>query len=219
MSKIYDKLVILDPGHGGIDETGKYTTAPAKMFEHSNGEIAYEGDFNRKLAYIIGQIIKSLGYDVVFTVDPHDATDLSLKNRVKKTNEYVTQANQSIFISIHADACANHKAIGWSIFTTKKQNISDILAEYIANSVEPFMREVSKVRFDTYRDGDKDKEANHYVTKGAKCPAVLIENGFFDNWEDWSKMRGSEFRTKLATYIVDGIDGFFNRVNDELQKS
>jgi N-acetylmuramoyl-L-alanine amidase len=188
------------------------------MFKHENGEIAYEGDFNRKLAYILGQILTGLGYDVVFTVDPHDATDLSLKKRVSKTNEYVKQANKSIFVSIHADACKSHKARGWSIFTTKKQNISDILAEYIANSVEPYMREVSKVRFDTYSDGDKDKEANHYVTKGANCSSVLIENGFFDNWEDWKQMRGSEHRTKLATYIVDGIDNFFNRKNNDLPK-
>jgi len=40
------KNIILDFGHGGIDESGKYTTK-GKKHDFGNGEVAYEGVLNR----------------------------------------------------------------------------------------------------------------------------------------------------------------------------
>ena len=209
--KKYKNLIIIDAGHGGIDDNGNYTTAPGKMFKHKNGEIAYEGKFNRELSTFIGQIAEQLGYDVVYTVNPFDATDVSLKDRVAIANDYIGQAENAVFISIHGDACKNHNAIGWSIYTTKKVNNSDILAEVIADSVEPYMKNVSRCKFDIYSDGDKDKEVNYYIIKLVNCPSVLLENGFFDNWNDWIKMKDSKHQSLLATYIVEGIDNYFKK--------
>ena len=40
-----------------------------------------------------------------------------------------------------------------------------------------------KYRLD-YSDGDVDKEANFYVLRKTKMPAVLLEMWFFDNYND-----------------------------------
>ena len=53
------KNIILDFGHGGIDQNGTYTTAPAKMFTFSNGEIAYEGVLNRQIGGLVEIYLKS----------------------------------------------------------------------------------------------------------------------------------------------------------------
>ena len=82
------KNVVLDPGHGGIDRNGKYTTAPAKMYKFPNGEVAYEGVLNRAIAKEVARCLEGeSGINVIFTVSPEDPKDVSLSERVRITNK------------------------------------------------------------------------------------------------------------------------------------
>ena len=69
-----DFCVYLDAGHGGLDASGKYVTAPNKQFKHSsgtfhNGTWFYEGVWNRtitnrvaaKLERIIRRFLRKRG--------------------------------------------------------------------------------------------------------------------------------------------------------------
>ena len=49
--------IILDCGHGGVDSLGKYTTAPAKMFTFSNGEVAYELQKEGASKWVVGSTL------------------------------------------------------------------------------------------------------------------------------------------------------------------
>ena len=53
------------------------------------------------------------------------------------------------------------------------------------------------------KDGDTDYEANFYVIKNTDMPAVLIENMFFDNYNDASLLTEEEYFTFYTNLQAD----------------
>lgn len=204
------KNIILDFGHGGLDSSGRYTTTPNKMFVHTNGEPAYEGVLNRQIGghvYTCTRAHQNL--NVICTVKEDDPRDLSLPYRVRVANQF--DPRETLFVSIHCNASRYHNASGFEIYTTKGKTKSDALAESIANSVQPVYENVNmKLRYD-FSDGDKDKEADFYVLRKTKCPAVLIECGFFDYRPDFDKLKDPIFQGDLGSSIYTGIINFVNQ--------
>ena len=206
MGKI--KNIVLDFGHGGLDENGVYTTK-GKQHRFNSNEIAYEGVLNRQIGGILQAYLRSLGqnYNIVTTVGADDPRDLTLGYRVRVANQF--NANETIFVSIHSNAF-NGKAKGFEIFTTKGITRSDVLAESIADEIEPLYSQLNlRLRYDQ-KDGDKDKERDFYVLRKTKCPAVLLECLFFDNYEEFKLLRDVNFQKELAWCIYQGILKFIN---------
>ncbi len=197
------KTIIIDYGHGAINEDGIYTTAPSKQ-AMVNGVMIHEGVINRDIGHKLYHALKDEGYNVAETVRYDDPTDVSLGERVRIANTY----DNAILISIHCNAF-NGKAHGFEIFTTRKQNKSDILAECIADRLEPFEEKGLVMRFDE-TDGDKDKEADHYVTKYSKHWATLVECFFFDNAGDLELYANKEWLKDFIEALRDGIIDYIN---------
>lgn len=205
------KNIILDFGHGGLNDDGKYTTAPSKMHKFPNGQVAYEGVLNRQIGGMLYTMLRSYHPDinVECTVREDDPKDLSLGWRVRVANKY--PVNETIFISIHSNAF-NSRVRGFELYTTRGVTLSDTLAEEIATQVEHLYEELSlKLRYD-FSDGDRDKEADFYVLRKTKCPAVLIECLFFDNWEDYLLLSDVKFQSDLAYHIFKGISSFLKKI-------
>jgi len=199
------KNIILDFGHGGLDQNGNYTTAPAKMHTFPNGEIAYEGELNRRIGGLLEIYLKSHSdFNVVTTVKTTDPRDLSLAYRVNIANRYPPA--DTIFVSIHSNASDEHNARGFEIYTTQGTTKSDALASCIGEEVKSYYDQLKlKLRFDFYSDGDLDKEADFYVLRKTRCPAVLLECLFFDHWEDYQFLKNPEFQKELSWRIYQGI--------------
>ncbi len=204
MSKI--KNVVLDFGHGGLDANGNYTTAPSKMFTFPNGEVAYEGVLNRQIGGHVYTCLRNhQDLNVILTVKEDDPRDLSLQWRVRIANQY--DPKETIFVSLHCNAGGGS---GFELFTTKGVTKSDKLAENIANAVEDLYNSVNlRLRYD-FSDGDKDKEVDFYVLRKTKCPAVLLECGFFDNRLDFDLLKDPLFQANLGSFIYTGILNYIN---------
>lgn len=201
------KNIILDFGHGGVDNNGHYTTAPSKMYKFPNGEVAYEGQLNREIGGKVYRLLKKNypNKNIKCTVSPNDSRDLSLSYRVRVANQY--PANDTIFVSIHSNAGGG---TGFEIFTTRGVTKSDKLAEDIADEVEKVYKNLNlRLRYD-FSDGDKDKEADFYVLRKTKCPAVLLECLFFDNYEDFQYLKDEDFQGELAYAIYKGVSNYIN---------
>lgn len=203
------KNIVLDFGHGGVDATGEYTTAPAKMHKFDNGETAYEGLINRQIGKVLLELFEKDNYNIVCTVAPSCAEDVSLRKRVKVANSF--SPRETIFISIHSNASITHRGRGFEIYTSRGETKADVLATCIADEVEKLYHNLSlKLRYD-FTDGDKDKEADFYVLRKTKCPAVLIECLFFDNMKDFKFLRSEEFQKSLAKRIYKGVQQYIKK--------
>ena len=188
--------ILIDPGHG-IDTPGK--RSPDGLFR--------EYLWNRQVADLILEGLVSAGVDASLVVT--ETNDVSLRNRVNRINTICNRVGASnvLLVSIHANAAGNGSAWmnarGWSCYTSKGKTKSDQVAECLYDAFEAEFQD-RKIRKDM-SDGDRDWEENFYVLQKSKCPAVLLENFFYDNREECAWMLQEETKRRIASAAVKGI--------------
>ena len=188
--------ILIDPGHG-IDTPGK--RSPDGLFR--------EYLWNRQVADLILEGLVSAGIDASLVVT--ETNDVSLRNRVNRVNTICNRLSASnvLLVSIHANAAGNGSAWmnakGWSCYTSKGKTKSDQVAECLYDAFEEEFQD-RKIRKDM-SDGDRDWEENFYVLQKSKCPAVLLENFFYDNREECAWMLQEETKRRIAGAAVKGI--------------
>lgn len=148
------------------------------------GAIGYlnETKENRKIALEVIKQLKQLGHEVVdCTIDE---SENDLKDAVIKANN----SNVDIFCSIHLNAGGGK---GTETYIYKHNSI-----------VEKFAKRVNSLVSDSCDFANRGvKQANFYVLKYTKAPAVLLEVCFVDSKEDENKLNV----LLVANAIVEGI--------------
>lgn len=210
-------VVVLDPGHA-ITTSGK--KSPYSLKKVSTPELPFEEwEFNREITYILKPMLKEYGIDVFVTTNAErdGDSDLGLSKRAARANEYVKKSGKKgLFISIHSDADGMGdkwtNARGWSCFTTKGQNNSDIFADCLYDAAESIFPKLGlKIRTDK-RDGDRDWESDFTVILKANMPAVLTENFFYTNIEDLKFLSSDEGKKMIANVHLLGILRFADMI-------
>lgn len=189
-------MILFDNGHG---ENTPGKRSPDGVFR--------EYLFNRDIAQKAERELRKRGYECERIV--RESIDVPLEERVRRVNEVCAKygTKNVVVVSIHVNAAGNGSrwmdARGVCIFTSKGRTKSDELADiYIEEADKNFIGH--KIRKD-YSDGDADWEANYYILKHTKCPAVLIENFFMDNREDLAYLQSSEGKKAIVKTIVDAV--------------
>lgn len=190
-------LWILDFGHGGLRKDGTYTTAPAKMFKFPNGLTVYEGVINRAIGAMVKKalIAKRIDYAVV----SDDVEDTSLEQRVRTADAIYAKDKRAVYLSIHSNASPEHNGSGWELFTYF-QGVTETKSKKIVRVFERFYRDMGKMF--KFRGV---KEENFYVLRKTDCPAILVENLFFDNIGDAQFLISAEGQQHIADIIVSAI--------------
>ena len=188
--------ILIDPGHG-IDTPGK--RSPDGLF--------LEYLWNRQVADLILEGLVSAGVDASLVVT--ETNDVTLRNRVNRINTICNRVGASnvLLVSVHANAAGNGSAwmnaSGWSCYTSKGKTRSDQVAECLYDAFEEEFQD-RKIRKDM-SDGDRDWEEDFYVLQKSKCPAVLLENFYYDNREECAWMLQEETKRRIASAAVKGI--------------
>jgi N-acetylmuramoyl-L-alanine amidase len=224
-------LVVIDPGHGGID----------------SGTKSYDGKVDEKdvvLAFglkLREAIEKSGKYRVAMTRS--DDTFIALTERV----QFARQRSAALFISIHADSVprSEGQAEGASVYTlsehasdaeagrlAEKENKSDIIAGVdlssepndVANilidlaqretktfSVQFARTLVSDIKRDTPLHLRPVKSAGFIVLKAPDVPSVLVELGYMSTRGDLKNLVSPEWRARTAAAMAQAVDAFFAR--------
>lgn len=189
-------IILIDPGHG-IDTPGK-RSPDGKFLEYL---------WNRQIADLILDRFMIMGIDASLVVT--ETNDISLATRVQRVNRICSKVGASnvILLSIHSNAAGDGSkwmsAQGWSCYTSKGETKSDVIAECLYDAFETEFAE-KKIRKDM-SDGDRDWEENFYVLQKSKCPAVLLENFFYDNRDECAWLLKNETKERIADAIVKGI--------------
>lgn len=189
-------LILIDPGHG-IDTPGK-RSPDGKFLEYL---------WNRQIADLLLDRFMIMGIDASLVVT--ETNDISLATRVQRVNRMCSKigASNVILLSIHSNAAGDGSkwmsAQGWSCYTSKGETKSDLIAECLYDAFEAEFTD-RKIRKDM-SDGDRDWEENFYVLAKSKCPAVLLENFFYDNRDECAWLLKDETKERIADAIVKGI--------------
>ncbi|MCF8011742.1 MAG: N-acetylmuramoyl-L-alanine amidase [Clostridiales bacterium] len=195
-----NKVIVIDPGHGGKDPGVVEGTVVEK-------ELTLE--ISRKLYTILSQA----GAFAVLTRE----TDRALGSK-KSTDLYnrvniAKKQNADIFVSLHVNSFrAGPGEHGAQVFSGDGSEKSKVLAEHIQN-------EMVRILGNNKR---KAKQADKYILSRAKIPAVIIETGFLTNPEECRKLQDPTYQGKIAYAIYAGIAKYFeeqlNDTNDTKEK-
>ena len=213
--------ILIDNGHG-VNTAGK--KSPDKQL--------LEYKYNREIAIQLVAELKAKGYDAERIVT--EETDISLGERCRRINAICNKIGTAnvILISVHVNAAGSggvwRSAGGWCAYTTRGVTKSDAIATKLYEAAEVSLAAYaealeagkktglydSKQRpFRTdYQDGDADQEADFYIIKNTKCPAVLTENLFMDNKTDMAFLLSEAGRKAIVDLHVNGIINYIKSV-------
>lgn len=190
-------MILVDAGHGGM-KGSVYTTAPAKMFVFPDGLTIYEGVINRAIARKL--CTKLMHADIDYHQVYDDVEDDSLESRVKMADNIYAMDKRAIYLSIHSNAGGGS---GFEIFTSPGQTKSDKIANIFCETYQKFFPEYP-FRSDK-SDSDDDKESAFYVLRKTDCPAILVENLFFDNRREAEVLLSDEGQERIAECLFASI--------------
>ena len=188
--------VIIDAGHGGFD----------------GGAVAHDGtvekDINLPIALKLQATLNLLGYNTVMVrtedVAVNDANDKGVSAKVsdiKNRVEMMKQYPNAIFVSIHMNKYQTTQPHGAQVFYSKIGD-SEILAKSIQNSIAARVQNNNKRVV-------KQTTKDIYLLYHATVPSVIVECGFLSNLDDLSNFKSSEYQSKIAFSIADGIIKYY----------
>ena len=199
----YQKVIFLDPGHGGKDPGAQYLGLKEK-------------DLTLQVSQQLKTKLESLGYTVIMSRSTDVFVDF-VTERSKMSNE----TNADMFISIHFNATGHGLDSGEDGIQTYMYqptgNIPSVinkkwhdnptrlkysykLGSYIHQSV-----------LATTQAKDAGLLAKSFaVLRETNKPAVLLELGYMDDSKESQKIRTKEYQQKLVDGIAQGIQQYYN---------
>lgn len=198
----------LDDGHG-IKTAGKRTVALKEDLKFNGkvrkkGSIIHENEFNEAIMHKVEPHLKRCGISYMETAPTDD--DTSLNTRANRANN----ADCDVLVSIHANALEGTKwqtgAYGLVVIKTKNcqsktDKLADIMYKHLKTVDFPSNGETKYgVRVDTEISG-----FTLAILRQTKMPAVLVELGFMDNWNDVKVMCTEKFQNECAEQIARAI--------------
>jgi N-acetylmuramoyl-L-alanine amidase len=221
-------LVVIDPGHGGID----------------NGTHASSGEAEKKIVLEFASLLR----------DSLDRTGKFRTVMTRTDDRYVTLGERvrlaraqkaALFISIHADALAAGEgdAQGASVYTlsdtasdaeaarlaeaenkadviagvdltAEPDDVADILIDLAQRETKGFSTQfartlVAELKSAARLHKNPLKAAGFKVLKSPDVPSVLVELGYVSNRQDLKLMRSDAWRVRTVGAMVQAVDIFF----------
>jgi N-acetylmuramoyl-L-alanine amidase len=224
-------LVVIDPGHGGIDNGA---TAPNGMREK---DIVLA--FSLQLQEVL---VQSGRFDVALTRE--DDSFLRLEERVALAR----QNKADLFISIHADTFQQREIQGASVYTrderatdvldkvlAENENKRDVVAGFVVPEAQPVVvdilvdlmrRQMRRQSFLAAQAIVRElqpsvsmrrfpvRQADFFVLQAPDVPSLLVELGFLSNPDDVANLQKSEWRDRAVTGLARGIAEYFDGLKD-----
>ncbi|MEA4924265.1 MAG: M56/M15 family metallopeptidase [Syntrophomonadaceae bacterium] len=196
--KISDKLVLIDPGHGGDDLGGTY---PVDASDPSRIEVK-EKDLNLDISLKLYEMLKKSGIKAEIT--RIDDRALTLDDRINMANA----DNAVLVLSIHNNMSNKATPNGTSTsFYAAKEQQNPVLTN--ARFAELLQTELVK-QLQTYDLGSK--EANFRILKDTKALSVQVDVAYLSNEQDRNNLMDETFRDKAAQALYDGVIASLNEM-------
>jgi N-acetylmuramoyl-L-alanine amidase len=211
-------VVVLDPGHGGIDPGAQEGALTEK-------ELMLQ--FAQELR---DELLRAGGFEVVLTRERDEF--VSLERRVALAH----WAGADVFLSLHADALSGAQARGLSVYTLsesasdkasaalaerhnradmlagvdlsgKDDVVADVLMDLARVETQPRTAHLAQALIESFAAQDVPlltrplRRAGFSVLKAPDIPSVLIELGFLSSPRDLARLRDEEGRARIATAL------------------
>ncbi len=220
------KLIVIDPGHGGIDSGATSKTGIS--------EKTVVLAFSKKLKKAL---LATGRYDVTLT----RSTDKFLALRARTQIAHKNRAD--LFIAVHADSIKYRSVRGTTLYTlsdeasdeeaaelARKENRADIIGgvnlkgeskevtnilidlaqrETKNHSIYFARKAVTNLRHVTRMTKRPLRSAGFMVLKAPDVPSILIELGYMSNTKDAKLLVSSKWQRKVSVALTKSVDHYF----------
>ena len=184
-------VVILDPGHGGVDGGAQ-----------GNGIV--EKEVNLAIAKKVREFCVLFGFEVQMTrqedISIHDEgketiraqKNSDLKNRLAM----MTADPTSVAVSIHLNKFPQSRVKGAQVFYAPRSQGSELLAQTIQDNFRGLLQP------DNTRQIKKADSSLFLLYNNTVTPAVLVECGFLSNPEEDQRLQSADYQLQLASALT-----------------
>jgi len=189
-SGLQNKVIVIDPGHGGSD----------------SGAVGLNKTQEKTITLAVAQkvqvLLEKAGAEVLMTRQTDKdvyGPNASAVDELKARTSVANDNNAAVFLSIHIDASSNLIAGGTTTYYYPKTKYDVLLAQCIQNNLVVAGRLQNRGR----------RPARFYVMRNTEMPAVLAELAFISNPNEEQLINSPQFQQQMAQGIVQGLDAFF----------
>jgi N-acetylmuramoyl-L-alanine amidase len=171
-------IVVIDPGHGGIDRGGIL------------GQRLAEKVFTLDTAKRVARILQANGgIEVVMT--RNDDRFVSLAERTNIANQY--RGRDAVFVSIHYNATLRESAYGIETYynNTRAYRLAALVHPRVVQAMDTISRGI--------------RQRGYRVLRNNRLPAILVECGFLTNHVEGQRASDPNYRQRIARAIASGI--------------
>lgn len=186
-----DKLLFIDPGHGGseVGTIGKW-----------EGNDIYEKDINIKLALLVNEMLINNGVNTYMVRTDDEA--ISVTRRPEIANEM----GAHFYMSLHHNASESSDANGVQIcYADSTAEFDDITNREIAGI---FYNNIASLGL---KKAGLLNNPRYIVIYKANMPSIIVESAFMSNQGDLALLMNDEFIISLAQKICDSAIEVLNK--------
>jgi len=199
------EVIVVDPGHGGIDGG-------------TNIGDLLEKNINLDIGLKLKKELKKEGYKVIMTREVDESlekySDINASRYRKDLNArktIITKNDPTVFVSIHVNSSKKSSARGVKVYHYPTSIEGKKLAEDICSSVDEivyddFLNERS-IRSEVIGE-------NYYVLRETANTGVLVEVGFITNEEDRKLITDDKYQSKISQAIKEGVKRYIEEVSE-----
>ncbi|MBN1828452.1 MAG: N-acetylmuramoyl-L-alanine amidase [Deltaproteobacteria bacterium] len=197
-----DFIVVVDAGHGGIDQGVRLTKA------------LHEKDLTLSIARMVQERLNGDAVRILLTRSGDDTIGIA------ERRETVRKSNADLFVSLHVNAGFGMQAGGYEFYILSlnaepvagvgsKVIVGDMAKSEIFNKSYRFAQ-IMQAGIDGIfpRKGRGIRNGPMIALEGLDVPAVLIEMAFATNKEDRERLEELSIRKRLAETIAKSIESF-----------
>jgi len=193
--------VVIDPGHGGIDDGTKYFGLAEK-------------DVTLDVGQRLQAILKGLGVATVMTRT--DNVYVSLPARAELANMVAGENADAIFVSIHFNQSAVESVDGIETYYADRKmplpsdwtwiGFFDHPEDQALDRGENLAADIQSALVSRMMEANRGiKSRSLFVTRHTRMPAVLVEGGFLSNKIENQSLRNDSYRERIAQGIAAGL--------------
>ncbi len=194
---VTNKVIVLDPGHGGPDPGA---IGKSGIFEKDiNLDIVLKLQGFLEQSGCITQLTRAIDESI------HDKDKNSIRRKknsdLKNRKNIIDTSQANAYISIHLNSFPEEQYKGVQSFYPRDSEDSKRLAKSIQKELK------STLQINDNREALPIGDV--YLMKDTKIPSVIVECGFLSNPEEEKNLSTEEYRKKIAWGIYLGIMNFF----------
>ena len=190
------KLILIDPGHGGFDGGAEV-----------NG--VKEKNINLSISLLLKEELVKAGFDVMMTREKDEALRLDKsKFKTHKSEDLAARckmksdSNCDLFISIHMNMFTESQYYGGQVWYSRhpeSRKLAELIQQDFKKYIDDKNQRLAKPALGAYK----------VLRSADTMPGVIVECGFLSNPGEAKKLKDRDYQKRIAESIAKSIEEYF----------